>query len=289
MFNIFSFIVHNKKIRNCFFALFYGLLSAIGINLFLNNAQSYSVGVAGIAQLLQAILATISIHVSLSLLLVIFNIPLFICAWRAFGFKYIFYSLLAVLSNIIFLQLIPQAEIVKDPLTNTLIGAALIGIGVGLCFNSGFSTGGTDIIVNYIQLHYHKKVGFISNLINSGTLIFTAIFFDLGRTVYSLLGMLVTSYLMDYVFVLQKDVNIMIFTKKSDQIAEALKNFVHGATLLKGTGIYTGQSTDIIIVVAQKGQLNYLKEMIRAVDHNAFISTQSSNAELGNYRRVFDA
>ena len=289
MLHTISFILNNKKFRNYFFALFYGLLSAIGINLFLNNAQSYSVGVAGIAQLLQAILATFSIHVSLSLLLIIFNIPLFIFAWRAFGLKYIFFSLLAVLANIVFLQLIPQAEIVKDPLTNTLIGAALIGIGVGLCFNNGFSTGGTDIIVNYIQLHYHKKVGFVSNLINSGTLIITALFFDLGRTVYSLLGMLVTSYLMDYVFVLQKDVNIMIFTKRSDQIAASLKKFVHGATLIKGIGVYTGQTTDIIIVVAQKGQLNYLKQMIKAVDQDAFISTQSSNAELGNYRRVFDA
>ena len=99
--------------------------------------------------------------------------------------------------------------IVKDQLTNTLVGSALVGLGIGLCFNSGFSTGGTDIIVNYIQLHYHKKIGFLNNLLNSGTLIITALCFDLGRTVYSLLGMLITSYLMDSVFVLQKDVNIL--------------------------------------------------------------------------------
>lgn len=279
---------HKKQLKNSFFALFYGLLSAIAVNLFLNNAQSYSVGVTGIAQLLQAVLKTFSINVSLSLLLIVFNIPLFIFAWRVFGIRYITYSLLAVGSNIVFLRLIPEAVIVKDQLTNTLVGSALIGIGIGLCFNNGFSTGGTDIIVNYVQLHFHKKVGFLNNILNSGTLIVTALFFDLGRTVYSLLGMLITSYLMDTVFILQKDVNILIFTKNSKQIAEELKSFVHGATLLKGTGVYTGQATDVIIIVAQKGQLNYLAQLVQTIDPNAFISTQSTDAELGNYRRVYN-
>lgn len=284
----FSFFKYKKLLRNVFFAFFYGLLSALAINLFLSNAQSYSVGVTGIAQLLQAILATKSIVVSMSTLLIIFNVPLFFFAWRVFGFNYIAYSLLAVGSNIICLHIIPQAMIVNDQLTNTLVGSALVGIGIGFCFNNGFSTGGTDIIVNYIQLHYHKKIGFLSNLLNSGTLLITALFFDLGRSVYSLLGMLITSYLMDTVFVLQKDVNILIFTKNSTPIIHALKNFVHGATLVKGTGIYTGEATDIIIIVAQKGQLNYLKQLVQAIDQNAFLSTQATDADLGNYRRVFE-
>ncbi|MEY8661292.1 YitT family protein [Ligilactobacillus faecis] len=278
-----------KHVKNCFLAVTYGLLSAIAVNLFLNNAQSYSIGVTGIAQLLQAILAATGIHLTLSLLMFLLNIPLFIFAWHAFGLRYITYSLLAVISSISFIQLIPEAVIVKDPLTNTLIGAALVGIGVGFCFNNGFSTGGTDIIVNFIQLRYHKKVGFVNNLINSLILIITALFFDLGRTVYSLIGMLVTSYLMDHFFILQKDVNILIFTKKSAQITDSLKKFVHGATLVQGTGVYTGEPTDVIIIVAQKSQLNYLKHLIQAVDPDAFISTQSANAELGNYQRVFDA
>ena len=285
---LFSSFSQKKQIRNSFFALLYGFLSAIAINLFLNNAQSYSVGVTGIAQLLQAVLATFGIDLSMSILLIFFNVPLFFFAWRAFGIKYITYSLLAVGSNIVFLHLVPEVVIVKDQLTNTLVGSALVGLGIGLCFNSGFSTGGTDIIVNYIQLHYHKKIGFLNNLLNSGTLIITALCFDLGRTVYSLLGMLITSYLMDSVFVLQKDVNILVFTKNSAPITDALKKFVHGATLIKGTGIYTGEDTDIIIIVAQKGQLNYLKQLIQAIDQNAFLSTQATDADLGNYRRVFE-
>ena len=93
---------------------------------------------------------------------------------------------------------------------------------------------------------------------------------------------------MDYFFIQQKDVNIMIFTKQSAKLAAALKNFVHGATLLNGTGIYTDQPTDIIIIVAQKGQLKYLKQTIQLTDPNAFISVQGADADLGNYRQVFE-
>ncbi|MDE7056380.1 MAG: YitT family protein, partial [Lactobacillus sp.] len=122
MFKFFSLFSQKQRIRNSFFALLYGFLSAIAINLFLNNAQSYSVGVTGIAQLLQAVLATFGIDLSMSILLILFNVPLFFFAWRAFGIKYITYSLLAVGSNIVFLHLVPEVVIVKDQLTNTLVG-----------------------------------------------------------------------------------------------------------------------------------------------------------------------
>lgn len=277
-----------KTIRKIFFAVLYGLLSAIGINMFLSHANSYSVGVPGIAQLLHAILLKTNFNLSISLLMIFMNIPLFLFAWRCFGLRYITYSLIAVASNITFLEFIPQTMIVSDKLTNTLLGAALIGIGVGLCFNNGFSTGGTDVIVTYVQMRFKKKIGFVNNLINGIVLVAAALCFDLGRSVFSLIGMLVTSYSMDYFFIQQKDVNIMIFTKQSAKLAAALKNFVHGATLLNGTGIYTDQPTDIIIIVAQKGQLKYLKQTIQLTDPNAFISVQGTDADLGNYRQVFE-
>ena len=132
------------------------------------------------------------------------------------------------------------------------------------------------------------KIGFINNLLNGVILILTAIFFNLGRSVYSLLGMLVTSWMMDFTFKKQKDTSIMIFTKASDKVSDALRYFVHGATLLNGTGIYTGERTDIIIIVAQQDQIPYLRQTIKKADPNAFISIQDANAELGNYTQVFD-
>ena len=129
-----------KFVRKSFFAILYGLMSAIGINVFLSHAHSYSIGVPGIAQLLQAIFANFGISVSISFLMIIMNIPLFLFALKAFGFNYIVFSLMAVASNIFFLQIIPQVTVVTNDLTNTLVGAAIIGAGIGgfvVCGSTG--------------------------------------------------------------------------------------------------------------------------------------------------------
>ena len=106
------------------------------------------------------------LHLNLGLLVFIFNVPLFIFAWRVFGLSYIFYSGLAVIFNVIALALIPVVKLVSDPLTNTLVGAALIGLGIGLCFNNGFTTGGIDIVVTYCQRSFIRMSASLANVVN---------------------------------------------------------------------------------------------------------------------------
>ena len=260
-------------------AVLYGLLSAIAVNDFLNVVNSYSTGLLGLSQLIHAVLP----NFSMSLLMTILNVPLFIFAWRVFGFRYILFSGLAVLSNIIFLGIIPTMVLVKDPLTNTIIGSALIGLSIGWCFNNGFTTGGMDIVATYCQRRFHKNVGFFANLINGLIIVLTLIFFGPGRIVYTLIGMLVVNALMDYAFASQTDVMVLIFTKKAEKLVKQLRNFTHGATVLSGEGAYTGKPTDVIMVVTPRGQLSFLRDLVRTVDENAFMSIQKSDVEQGEY------
>lgn len=260
-------------------ALVYGLFSAVAVNDFLNVVNSYSTGLLGLSQLIHALTPGLS----MSVLMAIFNVPLFIFAWKVFGFRYIIFSGIAVLSNIIFLGIIPTYVFVKDPLTNTIIGSALIGLSIGWCFNNGFTTGGTDIIVTYCQRRFHKNVGLFANVINGLILLLTLIFFGPGRIVYSLIGMLIVNGLMDYAFASQTDVMVIIFTKSSDKLIKQLRRFTHGATILNGQGAYTGKPTDVIMVVTPRGQLAFLRNLIMAVDPNAFMSIQKSDVEQGKY------
>ena len=260
-------------------AVLYGLLSAIAVNDFLNVVNSYSTGLLGLSQLIHAVLP----NFSMSLLMTILNVPLFIFAWRVFGFRYILFSGLAVLSNIIFLGIIPTMVLVKDPLTNTIIGSALIGLCIGWCFNNGFTTGGMDIVATYCQRRFHKNVGFFANLINGLIIVLTLIFFGPGRIVYTLIGMITVNGLMDYAFASQTDVMVVIFTKKAEKLVKQLRNFTHGATVLSGEGAYTGKPTDVIMVVTPRGQLSFLRDLVRTVDENAFMSIQKSDVEQGEY------
>ncbi|EEU30411.1 hypothetical protein HMPREF0501_00789 [Limosilactobacillus coleohominis 101-4-CHN] len=273
-----------ETIKRIWIALVYGVMSAVGINMFLMHANSYSSGLLGLSQLLQTVFMLFHIHVSMSFLMAIFNIPLFIFAWRVFGIRYILFSGLAVLANIIFLAVIPKVSLVTEPLTNTLVGASLIGMSVGWCFNNGFTTGGVDILVTYCQKRFHQNVGVFANIINGFILLGAVIFFGPGRIVYSLIGMLVTNGLMDYMYVSQTDVSVTIYTKHAEKLIRPLQGFAHGATLLHGIGTYTGEPTDIILVVTPRGQLAFIKKLVKSLDPEGFISIQRSDVELGKYR-----
>lgn len=273
-----------ETIKRIWIALVYGVMSAVGINMFLMHANSYSSGLLGLSQLLQTVFMLFHIHVSMSFLMAIFNIPLFIFAWRVFGIRYILFSGLAVLANIIFLAVIPKVSLVTEPLTNTLVGASLIGMSVRWCFNNGFTTGGVDILVTYCQKRFHQNVGMFANIINGFILLGAVIFFGPGRIVYSLIGMLVTNGLMDYMYVSQTDVSVTIYTKHAEKLIRPLQGFAHGATLLHGIGTYTGEPTDIILVVTPRGQLAFIKKLVKSLDPESFISIQRSDVELGKYR-----
>ena len=69
-----------ETIKRIWIALVYGVMSAVGINMFLMHANSYSSGLLGLSQLLQTVFMLFHIHVSMSFLMAIFNIPLFIFA-----------------------------------------------------------------------------------------------------------------------------------------------------------------------------------------------------------------
>lgn len=260
-------------------AILYGFLSAIAVNDFLNVVNSYSTGLLGLSQLIHAVVP----NLSMSLLMTVLNVPLFIFAWRVFGFRYILFSGIAVLSNIIFLGIVPTMVLVKDPLTNTIIGSALIGLSIGWCFNNGFTTGGMDIVATYCQRRFHKNVGFFANVINGLIVVLTLIFFGPGRIVYTLIGMLIVNALMDYAFASQTDVMVIIFTKRADKLIQQLRRFTHGATILNGKGAYTGKPTDVIMVVTPRGQLAFLRDLIKSEDPNAFMSIQKSDVESGKY------
>lgn len=275
---------HHLNFFRILVALTYGLLSAVGVNVFLVHANSYSSGLTGAAQLVQGILDLTNIHLSLALLVALFNIPLFAFAWKVFGTRYIAFSGLAVFFNIIFLKLVPTVQLVPDPLTNTIVGAVLIGASVGFCFNNGFTTGGIDIVTTYLQKKFHQNVGSIANVVNGLILVITAIFFGPHRIVYSLIGMLITNYTVDHFFSHQRDVTVTIYTKHPEAIEAHLKDFAHGATLLHGTGVYTNEPTAVIQIVTPRGRFHQVRQMATEADPEAFIAISRTDVEVGNYR-----
>jgi uncharacterized membrane-anchored protein YitT (DUF2179 family) len=184
----------------------------------------------------------------------------------------------AVFTSVLFLKLIPvpAQPIVTERFAGALFGGALIGLGVGLCFKAGFSTGGTDVIVTLVGRLTGKRVGAVNNVINGFIILAAGLFFGWGAALYSIVEIFVSSLLMDYIYTQQQRVTVTIFTKDPEMLKKRLREFIHGATELDGTGLYTNEETTVIMTVVSKYDLTALRQVVQAADPNAFVNIQST-------------
>ncbi len=276
---------NSKKI---IIAMVYGFLAAVSVNLFLIPAKTYSSGVTGIAQLLTSLVSYMGGSLSVAMLVFILNVPLLILAWFKINHQYAIFSIVAVFTSVLFLKIIPVPvhPIVTERFAGALFGGALIGLGVGLCFKAGFSTGGTDVIVTLVGRLTGKRVGVVNNIINGMIILAAGIFFGWGAALYSIVEIFVSSLLMDYIYIQQQKVTVTIFTKRPEELKKRMRDFIHGATELDGTGLYTNQETTVIMTVVSKYDLTELKRVVKDADPNAFVNIQSTMNLWGKFENV---
>ncbi|AEV95740.1 YitT family protein [Pediococcus claussenii] len=269
-------------------AIIYGFLSAVGLNFFLIPAKTYSSGVTGVAQLLSTIGQQIHLNLSVAILVVILNLPLLVLSWISINHRYTILSVVSVLANAIFLHLIPVHRILGDPLAAVIFGGALIGMGVGLCFRYGFSTGGTDIVLSIVGDKLDKNIGPINFAINGSILMVAGLLFGWPSALYSLIGIFVNGLIMDYVYIQQQRVTVTIFTKQLEEMHEYLSKNSRGAPFMDGTGIYTNDPVKVVVTIVSKYELNTLKSNILKRDPQAFVSVSPVTQLWGRFIKNYD-
>ena len=169
-----------------------------------------------------------------------------------------------------------------------VVGASLLGLGIGFVFIHNGSTGGTDIIAWIVNKYKDVSLG---RLIMYADIFIIAscyfVFHDWKRVLFGFCVLFIMSAVIDYVVNSNRQsVQFLIFSKKHEMIADTINNKFHrGVTLLDGTGWYSKQSIKVVVVLAKKNQSTDIFRMVRDIDENAFIS--QSNV-VGVYGRGFD-
>jgi Uncharacterized conserved protein len=116
-------------------AVFYGITSAMGVQLLLQPTKIYSAGVMGFAQLIPNLLEKfLGLQTGVYFWYILLNIPLILIAWLKLGKRFTILSLLAVVVSAVFIKFIPLMSITKDPILASIFGGVLVGIGCGVCF-----------------------------------------------------------------------------------------------------------------------------------------------------------
>lgn len=258
-------------------------LFALGFNLFLEPNGLNAGGISG--------LAMVFVHVtklgSIGLITILINLPLFAISGLKIGKKFVFGSLIGMLASSLLLDamsLIPCPE--TEPLVGALYGGVLCGIGLGLVFSVGASTGGSDIVVRLLKMKWRNTpIGSISMGFDLIVAVLTGlIFWDISRSLYSGIAIFVTGVVLDAV-VYRFDYSkvVMVISKQNEAIAKNItQKLDRGVTYLDGEGYFSGNQTKVILSVVKRQQLAELKQLVVDIDPEAFIIVQEAHQVLGD-------
>jgi len=275
-----------RTLRSHLIITFGLLLTAVGWTAFLIPAEITGGGITGVSTL---IYYGSGFPLSISYLLINAVLILFAIKFlgRSFGVKTIFSVVVLSVLFALFQQLITK-PIINDAFLSTVLGGILSGAGVGIVFTQGGSTGGTDIIAMIITKYRNISPGRIILycdvfIIASSYLIFAS----LEKIVYGYVAMGIASYTIDLMFTGSKQsVQMFIFSKKYEIIADRIgKEVGRGVTIIDGKGWYSGEPTNILLVMVRKQEASQLFRIIKEVDRDAFMSV---NNVMGVYGLGFE-
>ena len=256
---------------------------AFGFSIFLEPNNINTGGVSGLAQ---AVAQVIGIG-NVGLLSMLLNLPLFLAGGVRVGKRFFFGSLIGMMVSGVLIDAFAAFSIgFHDPLVSGIYGGLLCGLGIGMVFVAGTSTGGSDILVRLLKLHYRNvPIGTISTVFDALVVILTGfVFHDISRAMYSGIAVFVTGQVMDIV-VYRFDYSkvALIISDRPDEIAtDVAQKLDRGVTFLDGHGYYSRQDKKVILTVVKKGQLAELKELVMERDKDAFVIVQEAHQVLGD-------
>jgi len=256
---------------------------AAGFAFFLQPNDLSSGGISGLALLLVEITGFGSVGV----ISILMNLPLFILGGLKIGRRFFAGSLIgmvlssALIDGFAALQL-PAVE----PVIAIVYGGVVCGLGLGIVFVSGTSTGGSDILVRLLKLRYRNvPIGQISLTFDAVVVLLTGLVFrDMNKALYTGITVYLCGKMVDaVVYSFDYSKVALIVSKEYDAIAQAVGNRLdRGATFLHGEGSYTGENTKVVLVAIKKQQLAQLKELVMELDPSAFVIVQEAHQVLGD-------
>lgn len=272
------------------------IIYAFGWGFFLLPFKLVSGGTAGIGAIIQY-----ATNFPMQYTYFIINVILLLVAVKELGIRFCVKTIYAVFTLTFSLEVVQKLLNAFDFNALTLlgqeatfeasiIGACFCGMGIGICFVNGGSTGGTDIIAAIINKYRDVSLGRVIMYIDVAVVLSSAFLFgssEVSKVFYGLITLLISSTMLDYVVNSNRRlVQFLIFSKKYDEISEYITKEMHrGVTLLNGVGYYTKEDTKVIVTMMRATEAVEVFRIVHEIDPYAFI-TQSRVS--GVYGAGFD-
>ena len=265
------------KLKNMIMLTIAGVINAIGITIFLSPVKLYDSGISGTSMLLAQITPD---YLTLSMFLLILNIPLFIYGLKKQGALFTFYAIYSVCSWLI-TDILPVDVTFASPLAGTdlllcaLFGGVISGIGSGLAIRFGGAMDGIEVL----SVIFAKKIGISvgSFVMIYNILLYITCGFVVNSWIlplYSIVTYFAALKTIDYIVEgIDRAKAAMIVTTMPDEICKALsEEFETGITTFNAKGWYSQNDKTMIYFIVNRFQIGKMKEIIHGIDAKAYIS-----------------
>ena len=251
---------------------------AFSFNLFCVPDNLASTGIGGLS-----IVINNFIKIDTSLFVGVVNIFLIILSFIFLGKDDTYKTILGALIYPIMLKLtsyitglIDLSSV--DLLIKAIIGGIINGVGLGMVFKTGYTTGGTDIIESilgkYLKISMDKAIIMVDGIV----VVLTGLVFGVEHLIYAFVILIFQSiYSNQFMLGIKEDKILYINSHKNKEIRKFLsETYNYGITILKGRGGYSNRSNDILVVSIKSKFYLEIKEVILLIDNKAFITVCDS-------------
>ncbi len=275
-------LIKTLRWQNFLFLIVAGTINAFGVTVFLAPVSLYDSGISGTSMLLSLLTPE---YLTLSVFLVILNIPLFIFGLKKQGFAFTVYSVFAVsvysLMAFLITDVLPIDVSFASPLAGddlllcALFGGLISGVGSGLTIRFGGAIDGIEVMA----VIFAKKLGIT---VGTFVMIYNVILYIICGIVmgswilplYSIVTYGAALKTVDFIVEgIDRSKAVMIITEKEQEVnAAILEAFEQGTTKIAATGGYSNTEKTVIYFVVNRFQISRLRNLVHTIDPKAYLT-----------------
>ena len=240
-------------------------------------------GITGIAQIINHLLPVAPVGVTV----IILNIPLFLLGWKLLGGKMLLGSLYAMFISSVFIDLFTPLWDWQpmEPFLATIFGGLTMGLSLGLIFQQGSTTGGTDLAARLLKLKLAwLPMGKLLMAVDLVVIVLVALAFRaLDTMLYGLVALYISSIAMDGVLYGLDNAKVAyIISDHNEEISRSIvEDLDRGVTVLHGQGAYTGTDKKVLLCAFKQREIASIKDLVKEIDPAAFLIVCPAHEVLG--------
>lgn len=298
----------SRIVRNLFLVVLGNIVLAFAASVFMIPAEVVSGGNSGIALIIVKFASMAGVQWDVNLIVTLLTIFFFILGLFIVGLDFTlktaistavypsfvyFFDWLRGLDGMSWMRVEAYTAEYGRPMVMLIagmFGGLLMGIGVGLAFKGGGSTGGTDCLIIALNRHTPFKANTISIVMDTSIILLGLVAYqDLIATLIGVAGAALCAIMIGKLFVGSEDTFIAtIISGKWEEISVAInKQLERGTTIYTAEGGYTGATRKVISVSFSKDEYRDLLRIVHKIDRMAFMTIASAH-EVQGYGFTYD-